>query len=344
MITKQFENFIRRMPKAENHIHIEGSIPLNIAIQLAEKNNVNLPYKTADGLKKWVKDTKRKHGLNGFMYCNRKINSVCINKEDFEAVVVAMAQEAKEQNIIYQELHLDYPLNEERGIPLDVVMDGYISAKKRAKEEMGVELVYIAGIDRTQSSENCLRFVERLEKYLDHIDGLGMDCEELGHPSKKHIESYKLGSKMGLYLTAHAGEEIKEEKGEENIWDALQLLKVSRIDHGCKIVNDKKLIKYIADNKILCTICPTANIGSKNVESYESHPGIEMLRKGIPCSINSDNPPYSDNLVENYIKAVDLMNFTEDELLDMARNAFSYSIKGQKYLDELDSWIEENRK
>ena len=119
------------------------------------------------------------------MLCDRTINSVCITKEDYEAVVLALAKDAMKQNVIYQELHLDYPLNEERGIPMEVVMEGYRSAQKKAMEQYGVEIVYIAGLDRTLSPEQCERFVKNLEGYRDMVDGLGMDCEEKGHPCIK---------------------------------------------------------------------------------------------------------------------------------------------------------------
>lgn len=341
MIQPHQKKMIESMPKAENHIHIEGSIPLHLAVELAEKNHVLLPCDTAHGLRQWIKDTKGSYGLNGFMYCNRKINSVCVHEEDYEAVVMELAKQAKEQNIIYQELFLDYPLNEERGIPIEVVMDGYITAKKRAMDELGVELVYIAGLDRTLSSEQCVYFVKKLEKYLDYVDGLGMDCEEKGHPCRKHVESYRLAEEMGLFLTAHAGEDAAVKDGYWNIWDALELLHVKRIDHGCQTVKDPALVKYLAEHEILCTICPTANVGSRNVESFETHPAMEMFRKGIPCSINSDNPPCSDNLNQNYEKAIDLMGFTEQELVDMARIAFKFSIKGDKYLPLFDRWKSE---
>ena len=130
MIQPFQKKMIASMPKAENHIHIEGSIPLYLALELAEKNHVKLPCDTAQGLRQWIKDTKGTYGLNGFMYCNRKINSVCIHEEDYEAVVMELAKQAKVQNIIYQELFLDYPLNEERGIPIEV--DGWLHNREKA--------------------------------------------------------------------------------------------------------------------------------------------------------------------------------------------------------------------
>ncbi len=334
MLNTRQMKMILNMPKAENHIHIEGSIPWELALELGQKNHVPLPADTTEGIREWVQSILKKDGLNGFMLCDRTINSVCLHEEDYEAVVMALAKNAASQNVIYQELHLDYPLNEERGIPMEVVMEGYRSAQKKAKALYGVEIVYIAGLDRTLSSEQCVRFVRSLEKYRDMVDGLGMDCEEKGHPCIKHKESYALAKDMGLFLTAHAG----EDDGAYNIWDAIRELKVTRIDHGCRCLDDAVLMKYLKDNEILCAMCPTSNLWTGAAGSYEEHPAVDMMRAGIPISISSDDPPYMVDLVQEYALALEKMHFTEDELIQTARNAFLYSIKGQKYLPVFDQW------
>lgn len=228
MLTERQTRLLTEIPKAENHIHIEGSIPWDLALRLAEKNHVALPCRTMDEMRVWTSEKLAEDGLNGFMLCDRTFNSVCLHEEDYEEVILALAKEDKRQNILYQELHLDYPLNEERGIPMSVVMEGYRSGQKKARELYGVEIVYIAGIDRTLPEEQCLRFVKSLEHYRDMVAGLGMDCEERGHPCIDHLQSYQEGKRLGLFLTAHAG----EEGGCENIWDALLKLGCNRIDHG----------------------------------------------------------------------------------------------------------------
>ena len=134
MLTERQKRLFREIPKAENHIHIEGSIPWGLALQLAERNHVKLPYTTEEEMGKWAAKMIADEGLNGFMLCDRTFNSVCLHEQDYEDVVLALAKNDAEQNIIYQELHLDYPLNEERGIPMEVVMEGYRSAQKKAKE------------------------------------------------------------------------------------------------------------------------------------------------------------------------------------------------------------------
>lgn len=335
MLTTRAMKLITQMPKAENHIHIEGSIPWDLALRLADKNKVKLPADTVEGICAWVNESMKRDGLAGFMLCDRTINSVCLHEEDYMETVLALAKNAHSQNIIYQELHLDYPLNEERGIPIEVVMEGYREGQKRAWEQYGVEIVYIAGLDRTLPAEQCLSFVNKLEKYLDMVDGLGMDCEERGNPPGKHISSYKRAKEMGLFLTAHAGEETSP----QSIWDAVNLLHVQRIDHGIDSLKDEKVMAYLRDNKILCACCPTSNILAHGVESYSKHPITTMMKAGIPISINSDDPPYMMDLVQEYGNALDGMGFTEEELITCARNAFQYSIKGQKYLGLFDKWI-----
>ena len=150
MLTERQKNMLRAIPKAENHIHIEGSIPWDLALKLAEKNHVELPVHTVDEIARWSRELITAQGLDGFMICDRTLNSVCLHEEDYEAVVLALAKDDHDQNIIYQELHLDYPLNEERGIPIAVVMEGYRSAQKKAKEQKSREEYLDRKLDQLQ--------------------------------------------------------------------------------------------------------------------------------------------------------------------------------------------------
>lgn len=335
MLTSRQKRLLEQIPKAENHIHIEGSIPWALALELAEKNHVDLPVKSVDEINRWTHDLIGKMGLDGFMICDRALNSVCLHEEDYESVVLALAKEDQRQNIVYQELHLDYPLNEERGIPLEVVMEGYRSAQKKARELYGVEIVYIAGLDRTLSSEQCLSFVKSLHPYLDMVAGLGMDCEENGHPCIKHLASYQEARNMGLFLTAHAG----EDGGADNIWDALLKLGVQRIDHGCRAAEHPDLIKHLKEHQILCAMCPSGNVYSGAAASFEEHPFLTLLRSGVPVSISSDDPPYTCSLTEELMLDMEKMHLTEEEIIQVIRNGFAYSISGKSYLPQFDAWV-----
>lgn len=337
MLTDRQVKLLTEIPKAENHIHIEGSIPWDLALQLAEKNHVKLPYTTVEEMGKWAAEMLAGDGLNGFMICDRTFNSVCLHEEDYEAVVMALAKNNAEQNIIYQELHLDYPLNEVRGIPMEVVMEGYRSAQKKAKELYGVEIVYIGGIDRTLSSEQCLNFVKNLERYKDMVVGVGMDCEERGHPCIKHLDSYREAKRLEFFLTAHAG----EDGSDQNIWDALLELKVDRIDHGCRAAENPELMKYLAERQILLAMCPLGNTLSGAAESFEKHPFKTLLRAGVPVSISSDDPPYCKTLTEELMLDMEKMELTEEEMVRVIRNGFAYSICGKHYLPMFDAWVKE---
>lgn len=339
VISTEQMKMILTMPKAENHIHIEGSILPRTVLRLAARNKVPIPVDSEEAFCAYL--IANVQDLRSFMVCDRLFNSVCMKEIDYEEVIFDLAMDAREQNILYQEYFLDYPLNEARGIPLEIVMEGYRSGQRRAREELGVEIVYLAGIDRTQPLEQCADFIRNMTHYRDMVAGIGMDCEEAGHPCRNFSESYRLAAEMDLFRTAHAGEDYAMGRGDLEIWDALQILGVQRVDHGCQAVKSPELMDYLAQHEILMTICPTANVGSHNVASYAEHPVKEFLRRGIPCSINSDDPPYSGDLVQQYARMLSLVGVSEEDLIHMARNAFAYSIHGQKYLPIFDAWYRE---
>ena len=331
MLTPRMERLIREMPKGENHIHIEGSIPVRTALKLARRNGVAMPFDTEESMVAYI----RSHcgSLDEFMACDRLINSVCRTEEDYYDVVYDLGEDAKRQNIVYQELHLDYPLNEERGIPMDVVMKGYEAGRQAVLKDFGVELVFIAGIDRSQPPEKCTAFVKNLEPYLDIVDGVGMDCEEAGYPCILHKEAYDIAGKLGLFKTAHAG----EEGGCQNIWDALNVLGCQRIDHGVRAIDDPALVRELADRKILLAMCTRSNV--RLFPTPADHSIKSLMAQGVVCSISSDDPPYVGDLLWEYQGVVENLGFDEDTLITLARNSLEYSIKGQHHLPAFDAWI-----
>ena len=333
-MTERMSRLIAEIPKGENHIHIEGSIPAKTALKLAKRNGVALPFDTEQGMADYI--TANVVDLDSFMVSDRMINSVCINEQDYHDVVYDLGKDAHEQNVIYQELHLDYPLNEIRGIPMDVVMKGYESGRQAAKRDFGIEIVFIAGIDRSLSSDTCVSFVRNLEPYLGMIDGIGMDCEEKGHPCIKHVASYELAGQMGLFKTAHAG----EDDGCKNIWDALKVLGCQRIDHGVRAIDDPELVKYLADSKVLLAMCTRSNIMTRLFPSLAEHAIKPLMQSGVVCSISSDDPPYVGNLLYEYEGAADGIGLSEAQIIELARNSLAYSIKGQHLLNRFDAWLE----
>lgn len=335
MISERMERLIREIPKGENHIHIEGSIPVATALRLAKRNGVALPFSTEEEWPGFA--LKMISSLEGFMGCDRLVNSVCRNEEDYYEVIYDLGRQAKQQNIIYQEFHLDYPLNEVRGIPMEVVMKGYDAGRKAVLRDFGVDIVYIAGIDRSLPVEQCNAFVKNLENYLDVVDAVGMDCEERNYPCRLFKDAYEMASQMGLFLTAHAGEEGGD-MDLENIRDALHVLKCRRIDHGVRAIDDPELVKELADRDILLAMCTVSN--RRLFPTPHDHSINALIAAGVPCSISSDDPPYCGDLLVEYRNVVENLGFDEDKLIAVARNAFKYSIKGQKYLPVFDKWVE----
>lgn len=333
MLDERMKKLILEMPKGENHIHIEGSIPARTALKLAKRNGVALPFNTEDGMKAYI--SKNVVDLNSFMKCDRLINSVCLDEQDYFDVVYDLGEDAKNQNIVYQELHLDYPLNEERGIPIDVVMKGYEAGRQAVLANFGVEIVFIAGLDRSLPPKQCTAFVRNLEPYLDMIDGIGMDCEEKGYPCILHREAYEIAGKMGLFKTAHAG----EDDGCQNIWDALNVLGCQRIDHGVRAIDDPALVRELADKKILLAMCTRSNAMTRLFPTPADHSIRPLMAQGVICSVSSDDPPYVGDLLWEYQGLVENLGFSEDEIIKLARNSLEYSIKGQHHLSNFDNWV-----
>lgn len=338
MLDERMKRLIREMPKGENHIHIEGSIPAATALRLAKRNGVALPFDTEQGMADYIKQNVV--SLDTFMMCDRMINSVCLNEQDYYEVVYDLGRQAADQNIIYQELHLDYPLNEVRGIPMEVVMRGYDAGRKAVMKDFGVEIVFIAGLDRSLSSESCVNFVRNLEPYLDMVDAIGMDCEEKGHPCIKHKASYELAGQMGLFKTAHAG----EDDGAQNIWDALDVLGCQRIDHGIRAIDDDRLMDYLVEKQVLLAMCTRSNANATHLTTLKDHPIKPMMERGVICSISSDDPPYVGDLIWEYEGVAGVIGFDEDQMIRLARNSLQYSIKGQHLLPRFEAWVADWKK
>lgn len=334
MTSSSLQTLIREMPKAENHLHIEGSTTPRTAIKIAKRNKIALPFASEEEIRRHIEQNVV--DLTTFLQCDRLFNSVCLHEEDFFDVVYDIGEDASKQNIVYQELHMDYPLNGARGVPLDVYMKGCESGRQAVKRDFGIEMVFIAAVDRTQSPEDCVSFVKSLEPYRYMIDGIGMDCDERGYPCRLHKKAFDLAGEMGLFKTAHAG----EDDGCQNIWEALNDLGCQRIDHGVHAIDDPMLMRELADRQIMLAMCTRSNVMTGAVSKLSDHPIKSFMDAGMLCSVSSDDPPYIGNLLWEYQGLVDELGFGKQEILTLARNAYLYSIKGHHLLSAFDAWVE----
>lgn len=328
----KLKQFIADMPKAENHLHILGAIPPDTAISLARKKKIPLPAKQPQELMEYYRP--RIKNLTTFLDCLRTIKSLCTTAEDYFEVVLALGKDAASQNILYREIMLDFPMNGEYRLFSEVV-NACDCAIKEAKRNYGVEQVLIVCIDRTCPADVTLNFVKGFEPHLDQISAIGMDFDEIGHPSAKHRAAFELAGSMGLYRTCHAG----EDEGPSNIWQALDILKCRRIDHGVRAIEDEVLLNRLISEKILLALCPRSNIVTGLFPSLEQHPLKKFMDLGVTCSISSDDPFFWGNLTEEYIHAAEALQLSEKDIIKLARNSFEYSIKGAHHLDNYEKWL-----
>lgn len=337
MIDSRMKQLIREMPKGENHIHIEGSIPAETVMQLAQRKKIQLPYESAQELDNYFQTHVT--DLATFLDCYRLINMLCTDAEDYYDVVLAIGKDAFEQKIIYRELMLDYPISANKNHEFDRVIEACHQARKKALQMYGVDMALIVSIDRTLPTEVCLEYVRGFEPHLDIIDALGMDYDEVGHPPGEHKASFDLAGEMGLYRTCHASE-----VGPEYVWDVLNIIHCDRVDHGACSVEDATLVEYLAKNEYLLTECPTSNVVTSLYATLADQPLKRLMESGVKCSLNSDDPAFFGNLVLEFERSADQMGLSEKDIIELNRNSFKYSIKGQKHLGTFERWLEDWQK
>jgi adenosine deaminase len=342
MINKKTRELIAQMPKAENHVHIEGYMTTGFILRLAKRNHVHLPFTTVPDGDRYIMDSV--DSLDKFIIVFNQIVSVLQTEKDFEELVIEFAVDAKRQNILYRETMVSFPVHQQRGIPLEVMAKGLSEGRKVALREYGVEICYLVELDRALKSDSCLELIHSAKKYQDFMPAvgweLGLEIESNCYPAKEYIGSFELATELGFYKTAHAG----EGDGPKNVWDVIRYLDVDRIDHGVRAVEDESLMEYLAQHNMFLTLCPTSNVACNIFPSLDKVPVRTFMEKGIPFSINTDDPQFFGDLISEFTRVADTFNLTQEEIISIARNAFSQSIYGQTHLHVFDSWVENWRK
>ena len=335
------KEFIQGMPKAENHVHLDGATSAQSALVLSEKNGVPLPFQTleeADALYRF-------DNLDGFL---RIINAVCQvirTADDFRYLTVELARDAARQNIRYREVMFSCAYHEARGIPFSAMMEGFIAGRREARERYGVLLVGIPELDRTIPPEENLAFIERMLPFRKEaaLVAVGLDNAEAGYPAHRHAAAFARAGELGFGRTAHAGEAY----GPVSVTDTLDSLHTTRIDHGVRSLEDPALVERLAREKILLTICPLSNVGLKVYPDMKSHSFKKLFDAGVPVSINSDDPPFFlSDLNDNYLAVMEAFSLGLEQLHEIAQNAFAYSYAPQEFkersLRELDDYFRLN--
>ena len=330
------EAFIHGIPKAELHIHIEGSLEPELMFELATRNDVHLPFESVADIRQAYAFTN----LQSFLDIYYQGAQVLLTKDDFYQMTWAYLQKAAEQNVRHAEIFFDPQTHTDRGIKFETVLKGISMALSDAEQQLGLSSKLIMCFLRDLGSTEALKTLEQALPFKDYIAGVGLDSAELGHPPEAFKNVFDLARQHGFKAVAHAGEEGPP----EYIWQALKLLKVERIDHGVRCVEDSGLVDYLVKEQIPLTVCPLSNIKLRIFDNIHHHNFKQMLNLGLCVTINSDDPAYFGGYIEeNYRTVYAAHGLGFQDIHKIARNAFKASFltqtEKQKYLHELDEFV-----
>lgn len=311
-------DFIAALPKAELHLHIEGSFEPELMFEIAQRNQIEIPYKTIDEVKKAYQFSC----LQDFLDIYYAGAGVLIHEQDFYDLAMAYYQKCYENNVIHTEIMFDPQTHTERGIAFETVINGLQKARLEATEKWGINSLFIMSYLRHLSEESAFETLKQSLPYKDLITSVGLDSSEMGNPPIKFKNVFEASVKEGYIPVAHAGEEGPT----EYIWEAIDVLKVARIDHGNRCLEDENLVKEIVKRDLALTVCPLSNLELRNTDVMTNHPLKKLLDKGIKATVNSDDPAYFGGYMNaNFVAVQEALNLSKEDILTLVKNSFNYS-------------------
>ena len=338
MPDNRIEKMIYGFPKAELHLHIEGTFEPELMFEIAQRNNAKLPYKTVEEVRKAYKFSD----LQSFLDIYYNAMSVLVHERDFYELTMAYLKRASSEGVRHAEIFFDPQAHTDRHVPFETIVNGISKALRDGEKNMGITSKLIMCFLRDLTADSAMRTLESALSHKDKIFAVGLDSKEIGNPPKKFQDVFKKARDAGLVAVAHAGEEAPP----EYVWQALELLGVSRIDHGYHSLEDPKLIDKLVREQIPLTACPLASVGVAYFESMEKFPIKKMLDLGLLVMLNSDDPAYFGGYVaENYKAVTKAVGLTEENILRLLKNSFKASFlnesEKQRYLAEIDRKMEQ---
>ena len=332
-------DFIENLPKAELHLHIEGSFEPKLMFEIAQRNNIELKYKSVEE----IEAAYQFDCLQDFLDIYYAGAGVLLVEKDFYDFTYAYLLKCAEQNVRHTEIMFDPQTHTGRGVSFETVINGISKACNDASEKLGVTSILIMSYLRHLSEEEAFKTLEQSLPYKHLIKAVGLDSSEKGNPPSKFQKVFEASIKEGYIPLAHAG----EEGDAAYVWEALDLLKISRIDHGNNCLQDEALVKEIVNRDIALTVCPLSNTALQVVDDLKNHPLKKMMSLGLKVTINSDDPAYFGGQVnQNYIEIQEALDLTKSELIELARNSFNYSLLDEQskkvHLQELDQYTKNN--
>jgi adenosine deaminase len=307
--------FIRRLPKAELHLHIEGSLEPEQMFAFARRNRIDLPFPTVEA----VREAYRFSNLQDFLDIYYQGAQVLQTEEDFQDLALAYFDRAAADGVRHAEIFFDPQTHTARGIPFGVAAEGVLAGMREAERRHGLTSRLILCFLRHLDEDDAFATLRQAAPYLDRLAGVGLDSSELGHPPSKFARVFEAARERGLKLVAHAGEEGPPAYVEE----ALDILHVDRIDHGNRSLESPALVQRLVDRQIALTVCPLSNLKLCVVDDLPSHPLKRMLELGLRATINSDDPAYFGGYVgANWTRTAEALSLTRAQLVTLARNSF----------------------
>ena len=328
-------DYIKKIPKAELHLHIEGTFEPELMFEIAQRNKVEIPYQSVEEVKKAYQFSC----LQDFLDIYYAGASVLLYEKDFYDLTMAYFAHCAEENVVHTEIMFDPQTHTKRGISFETVINGIQKAREDAKEKYGISSLLIMSYLRHLSEEDAFETLEQSLPYKHLIKAVGLDSSEKGNPPSKFQKVFEVSIKEGYVPVAHAGEEGPA----EYIWEALDLLKIARIDHGNNCLTDEVLVKKLVDEKIALTVCPLSNLELKVVDDLKDHPLKKMLNLGLKATVNSDDPAYFGGYMNaNFLQTAEALDLTKEDVKTLVKNSFEYSLlsddEKQKYLIQVENF------
>ena len=331
----RLNQFIVGLPKAELHLHLEGSFEPEQMFAIARRNKIDISFKSVEDIRKAYNFSN----LQDFLDIYYRSAGVLRMEEDFHDLTLAYLKRAAADNVRHAEVFFDPQTHTARGVEFSTVADGIFRALEEGERQFAITSKLILCFLRHLSEEEAFVTLKQADPYLDRIAGVGLDSSEAGHPPSKFVRVYDAARACGLKLVAHAGEEGPA----AYVREALDLLHVDRIDHGNRSLDDPKLVTRLASEKMTLTVCPLSNLKLSVVKDMKDHPLKRMLDAGLCATVNSDDPAYFGGYVnDNFDAVADALDLSQAELVTLAKNSFLGSFLNEeekaRHLADIDAY------
>lgn len=326
-------SFIHSIPKAELHLHIEGTLEPELLFQLAKRNTIPLKYASVDELKK----AYNFNNLQDFLDIYYQWASVLITQQDFYDLTRAYLEKIHTQNVVHTEIFFDPQTHTDRGISFDTVITWIHNALEDGQKKLGITYKIILCFLRHLDEASAMKTLDEALPYKDRITAVGLDSSEVGNPPSKFEKVFSKARTEWLLTVAHAGEEWPA----AYIWEAINMLKISRIDHGNHSIDDPKLLQTIIEKRLPLTMCPLSNLKLKVQTDLSNHPLKTLMNKGVLVTINSDDPAYFWWYIEeNYVAIAEALHLSQADIIQLAKNSFEGSFLDEENKKEMRGKID----